>query len=117
MCMLENSPAWYLLLCLRTIPVSFVASLSNVESLTKLLPFLKEPVENYAWLAGLLALLAPLLLVVFISLLPYIILFIIKFEGLVEIETMQVSIHILTPCVHDLYHHVAIYFCLNNKLI
>mmetsp|Transcript_29069 Transcript_29069/g.50173 ORF Transcript_29069/g.50173 Transcript_29069/m.50173 type:complete len:1011 (-) Transcript_29069:114-3146(-) len=72
-----------------TIPVSFVASLSNVEALTELLPFLKEPVENYAWLAGLLALLAPLLLVVFISLLPYIILFIIKFEGLVEIETMQ----------------------------
>jgi hypothetical protein len=30
-----------------TIPASFVASLSNVEALTKLLPFLKEPVEKY----------------------------------------------------------------------
>lgn len=72
-----------------TIPVAFVASLSNVEALTELLPFLKAPVENYEWFSALLALLAPLLLTSFVALLPYVILFIIKFEGLIEIETMQ----------------------------
>lgn len=72
-----------------TIPVSFVASLSNVEALTDLLPFLKAPVENYDWFASLLALLAPLILVVFISLLPHILLVFLKLEGLIEIETMQ----------------------------
>lgn len=72
-----------------TIPVSFVASLSNVEALTELLPFLKAPVENYDWFASLLAILAPLILVVFISLLPHILLIFLKFEGLIEIETMQ----------------------------
>ena len=70
-----------------TIPVAFVSSLSNVGSLTKILPFLKEPVENNAWLSETLALVAPLLLVAFVSLLPYIILAIIKFEGHIEIET------------------------------
>jgi hypothetical protein len=72
-----------------TIPVSFVASLSNVEALTELLPFLKAPVENYDWFSSLLALLAPLILVVFISLLPTILLIFLKFEGLIEVETMQ----------------------------
>ncbi|KAL7542895.1 hypothetical protein ACHAWF_007273 [Thalassiosira exigua] len=72
-----------------TIPVGFVASLSNVQSLTKLLPFLQYPVDNYEWFSDVLALLAPLILVVFISLVPYILLAIIKFEGLIEIENMQ----------------------------
>jgi len=72
-----------------TIPVAFVTSFSNVESLTKVFPFLKAPVENYAWFSSFMALLAPLILVAFIALLPYIILAIIKFEGLIEIETMQ----------------------------
>jgi hypothetical protein len=70
-----------------TIPVAFVSSLSNVGSLTKILPFLKEPVENNAWLSQALALMAPLLLVAFVSLLPFIILAIIKVEGHIEIET------------------------------
>mmetsp|Transcript_22933 Transcript_22933/g.48365 ORF Transcript_22933/g.48365 Transcript_22933/m.48365 type:complete len:993 (-) Transcript_22933:374-3352(-) len=72
-----------------TVPVTFVASLSNVEKLTEVMPFLKAPVEKYAWFSGLLALIAPLILVVFLSLLPHIILFIVKFEGQIEIETMQ----------------------------
>jgi hypothetical protein len=57
--------------------------------LTDLLPFLKAPVENYDWFSSLLALLAPLILVVFISLLPTILLIFHKFEGLIELETMQ----------------------------
>jgi len=72
-----------------TIPVGIVASLSNVEGLTELLPFLKAPVETYAWFSSLLALLAPLLLVVFVSLLPMILLTFLKFEGLIEMETYQ----------------------------
>ena len=77
-------------LCLFwTVPVSFVASLSNVDALTEMLPFLKWPVENYPWFSSLLALLAPLLLVAFISLLPTILLVFVKFEKLIEIESYQ----------------------------
>ncbi|KAL9184892.1 hypothetical protein ACHAXT_002669 [Thalassiosira profunda] len=72
-----------------TIPVSFVASLSNVEALTELIPALQEPVEKYDWFAALLAILAPLILVVFISILPHIILAFVKIEGHIEMETMQ----------------------------
>ena len=72
-----------------TFPVAFVASLSNVEALTETFPFLKGPVEQYDWFAALLALLAPLILVAFISLLPKILLAFVKLEGLIEIESMQ----------------------------
>ena len=78
------------LLCIFwTIPVTFVASISNVESLTDLMPFLKEPVENYTWFSAALALLAPLLLSIFISLLPTILLMFVKLECLIEVETMH----------------------------
>jgi hypothetical protein len=72
-----------------TIPVAFVSSLSNVENLTDLMPFLKEPVEKYAWFSTVLALLAPLLLVIFTSLLPKILLMFVKLECLIEVETMH----------------------------
>ena len=78
------------LLCVFwTIPVSFIASLSNVEALTEIFPFLLEPVMKYDWFANLLAQLAPLILTVFISLLPHILLVFVKLECLVEIESMQ----------------------------
>ena len=78
------------LLCVFwTIPVSFVASLSNVEALTEIFPFLLDPVMKYPWFANLLAQLAPLILTVFISLLPHILLAFVKLECLVEIESMQ----------------------------
>jgi hypothetical protein len=77
-------------LCLFwTIPVAFVASLSNVEALTELIEPLQYPVDNYPWFSALLAQLAPLLLVAFISVLPYILLAFLKFEALIEIESMQ----------------------------
>lgn len=72
-----------------TVPVSFVTSLSNVEALTELLPFLQGPVEKYSWFSALLALLAPLILVVFVSLLPYILLEFVKLEGSIEVVSMQ----------------------------
>lgn len=78
------------LLCVFwTTPVSFVASLSNVEALTEIFPFLLDPVMKYPWFANLLAQLAPLILTVFISLLPHILLAFVKLECLVEIESMQ----------------------------
>ena len=61
----------------------------DVDALTEMLPFLKWPVENYPWFSSLLALLAPLLLVAFISLLPTILLVFVKFEKLIEIESYQ----------------------------
>jgi len=72
-----------------TIPVAFVQTISNVKGLTGLLPFLKEPVENNEWVADLLAVLAPLILLVFLSLLPHILLAIVKFERGIEIETFK----------------------------
>ena len=69
--------------------MAFVSSLSSVDKLTETFTFLAEPVAKYPWLAELLAILAPFILVVFVSLLPYILLAFVKFEGLIEIETMQ----------------------------
>lgn len=78
------------LLCLFwTIPVGFVASLANVESLTELLPFLKPIVEEHEWFGALLAQLAPLILVVFISLLPVILLAFVGLEKHISIASYQ----------------------------
>lgn len=74
---------------LWTIPVSFFASLGNVSKLTEVLPFLAEPVNKYPWFSVLLSQLAPLILVVFIALLPHILLVFCKLELLIEIESMQ----------------------------
>jgi hypothetical protein len=72
-----------------TIPVSFFASLGNVSKLTEVMPFLAEPVKTYPWFSALLSQLAPLILVVFIALLPHILLVFCKLELLIEIESMQ----------------------------
>ena len=72
-----------------TLPVSFFASLGNVSRLTELLPFLAGPVNKYDWFSELLAQLAPLILVVFVQLLPHILLRFSKLEGLIEVESMQ----------------------------
>jgi len=77
-------------LCITwTIPVSFFASLGNVSRLTEVLPFLAYPVNKYPWFSELLAQLAPLILVVFLELLPHILLLFSKLEGLIEVESMQ----------------------------
>jgi hypothetical protein len=79
-----------IILCIFwTIPVGFFASLGNVSRLTEVLPFLADPVNKYGWFSALLAQLAPLILVVFIELLPHILLLFSKLEGLIEVETMQ----------------------------
>jgi len=84
------SLALTVILCLFwTIPVGFVASLSNVESLTELLPFLKPVVENNPWFGQLLAQLAPLILVGFISMLPYILLAFVGLEKSICLASLQ----------------------------
>jgi len=78
------------LLCLFwTIPVGFVASLSNVESLTEIFPWLQPIIDDNPWFGALLAQLAPLILVVFISLLPVILLAFVGLEKHIAIATYQ----------------------------
>eukprot|EP00984_Skeletonema_dohrnii_P035830 scaffold36069_cov150-Skeletonema_dohrnii-CCMP3373.AAC.3 len=78
------------LLCITwTVPVGFFASLGNVSRLTEVLPFLAEPVQKYDWFSALLAQLAPLILVAFVTLLPHFLLLFSKLEGLIEVESMQ----------------------------
>ena len=72
-----------------TIPVAFVSSFSNVEGLVQIFPFLQEPIDKYPWFSNLMAQLAPLILVVFISILPHILLFFVTFEKPIEIASMQ----------------------------
>ena len=53
------------LLCLFwTIPVTFITSLAEVNSLKKEIPFLETATENYPWIETLLAQLNPILLVI-----------------------------------------------------
>jgi hypothetical protein len=66
-----------------------VASLSNVESLTEFFPFLATVVENYPWFGQSLAQLAPLILVVFIYLLPQILLAFVGLEKHKCLATLQ----------------------------
>jgi len=72
-----------------TVPVAFVSSFSNVEGLVQILPFLQGPIDKYPWFSNFMAQLAPLILVVFLSLLPHILLFFVKFEKPIEIASMQ----------------------------
>lgn len=70
------------LLCLFwTIPVSFIASLTSVESLSQQVPFLADWIEKAPWLGDLLAVLAPLILVGVNAILPTILEIFSKLEG------------------------------------
>lgn len=70
------------LLCLFwTIPISFIASLTSVDSLSEQVPFLGDWIEKAPWLGNLLATLAPLLLIVVNSLLPTILELFSSLEG------------------------------------
>lgn len=70
------------LLCLFwTIPMSFIASLTSVESLSQQLPFLRSWLEKAPWLGSLLEVLAPLILVGVNAILPTILEIFSKLEG------------------------------------
>eukprot|EP00544_Gedaniella_sp_CCMP2646_P013557 CAMPEP_0202490390 /NCGR_PEP_ID=MMETSP1361-20130828/7807_1 /ASSEMBLY_ACC=CAM_ASM_000849 /TAXON_ID=210615 /ORGANISM="Staurosira complex sp., Strain CCMP2646" /LENGTH=954 /DNA_ID=CAMNT_0049120269 /DNA_START=50 /DNA_END=2914 /DNA_ORIENTATION=- len=64
-----------------TIPVSFIASLTSVDSLSRQVPFLANWVENAPWLGDVLAVLAPLLLIAVNALLPTFLEMISSLEG------------------------------------
>lgn len=75
-----------------TIPVSFISSLSEVERLKDLIPGLEKALENNSWLAGFLAQLKPLLLVVLTAMLPMILTFYCKKEGHVGSDSLNASL-------------------------
>jgi hypothetical protein len=75
-----------------TIPVSFLSSLSEVESLKDLIKGLDKALEKNSWLAPFLAQLKPLLLVVLTALLPMILTFYCKKEGHIGSDTLNASL-------------------------
>jgi hypothetical protein len=77
-----------------TIPVSFLSSLSEVESLQELIPGLEKTLEKNEWLARFLANLSPLMLVLLTSLLPGILTTFCKKEG--HIGTAELHSSLLT---------------------
>ena len=75
-----------------TIPVSFFASLSEVESLQNLIPGLERVLKKNPWIANVLANLSPLLLVASTSLLPVILTVYCKKEGHVGMAELNASL-------------------------
>jgi hypothetical protein len=75
-----------------TIPVSFISSLSEVESLKDLIKGLDKALEKNSWLAPFLAQIKPLLLVVLTALLPMILTFYCKKEGHIGSDTLNASL-------------------------
>lgn len=80
-------------LCLFwTVPVSFVVSLTQVESIQKWWPALEEKMETVKWLEPMLNQLSPLLLVVFSSFLPIILTRIATLEGHIGGSHLETSL-------------------------
>jgi hypothetical protein len=75
-----------------TIPVSFFSSLSELESLKELIPGLDKVLEKNEWLAGFIAQLSPLMLVILTSLLPAILTVFCKKEGHVGSDSLNASL-------------------------
>jgi len=75
-----------------TIPVSFFASLSEVESLKELIPGLETAIDNNPWLTEVLTQLSPLMLVILTSLLPAILTVFCKKEGHIGSDTLNASL-------------------------
>jgi hypothetical protein len=75
-----------------TIPVSFFASLSEVENLKELIPGLEKALERNKWLAPFLANLSPLMLVILTSLLPLILTVYCKREGHAGVAELNASL-------------------------
>lgn len=77
---------------LYTIPVTFISSLAQVESLQKIIPGLERAIEKNPWLGALLGQLSPLLLVALTSLLPSILRMFCKREGHVGENDVNASL-------------------------
>ncbi len=77
---------------LYTIPVTFISSLAQVESLQKIIPGLDRAIEKNPWLGAVLGQLSPLLLVGLTSLLPTILRVFCKHEGHVGENSLNASL-------------------------
>lgn len=83
------------ILCLFwTIPVTFISSLTSVDSLRAALPFLSNILDKNPWIEPLLAQLAPLLLIVLNMLLPGILREFAKFEGHIASSALEASVFV-----------------------
>jgi len=77
---------------LWTIPVSFLSSLSSVESLQELIPGMDKAIENNPWLPIALAQVSVLLLVILTALLPIILKIFCKHEGHIGSAELNASL-------------------------
>lgn len=83
------------LLCLFwTIPMSFVASISDVEGLTEALPFIEDWLEAAPVLEQILAQIAPLFVVILNAMLPTILMTIAKKEGPISASGVETSLFV-----------------------
>lgn len=75
-----------------TIPVAFISTLAEVESLTSLLPFLKSVMDTLPWIGAVLEQLAPLMIILVNELLPLILGECSKLEGPISSSVLEVSL-------------------------
>ena len=81
-----------LLMLFWTVPVGFVATLSNLSALTEVFPTVGHYIETHPWLANLFAQLAPLFLVVVVAMLPIILKLISLLEGHPSLTAVEASL-------------------------
>lgn len=74
-----------------TIPISFVVTLTEVDSLKSLLPFLEPILDKAPWIGAALAQLGPLILILVNNLLPDIMGYFSQNEGPVSSSVLEVS--------------------------
>lgn len=74
--------------------MTFVVSLTEVSALTDLLPFLGPIIRDYPWVADLLAVLAPVMLIVLNAMLPVILGEFCKLEGPVSSSVLGASLFV-----------------------
>lgn len=87
------------LLCLVwTIPVSFIASLTDLDALRESFGWLDDLLENQPWLEPFMAQIAPLLIVGLNAVLPYILLYISMFELPISSSIVEASLFVKLSC-------------------
>jgi hypothetical protein len=77
-----------------TIPVSFISSLTEVDSLKETLPFLEDLIEKNPWIEPALAQIAPLMLIILNLLLPAFLGYFAKLEGHIASSSLEASLFV-----------------------
>jgi hypothetical protein len=81
------------LLCLTwTVPVSFISSLTEVETLRESVPAIDNMLTKAPWMEFILQQLAPLLLLCLNAFLPFLLRFISTFEGHIAASALEASL-------------------------